>query len=73
MKIYVFEYLSGITDNYHDGGGLVVVAKDMREVKKLVSALPDVGDLSQLKADAVYKVDGPAESKVFVFPDAGCC
>lgn len=37
MYIYIFEYVGQLTDSYHSGGGLVVVASSKEHVKELVA------------------------------------
>jgi len=33
MKIFVFNYIEKVSDNYHDGGGLVIIAKDIEHAQ----------------------------------------
>ena len=74
MKIYVFEYVDKLTEFYHCGGGLVVAAKSKEEVNKLISEYPNI-KLSEDDWNSVqiYDLASTVESKVYVFPDAGCC
>ena len=87
MKVYIFKEVEQLTDNYHEGGGLVVVAKDKEHVKELIKWANeyDKWDETHLK-DAeialtekewegviVYPTNDDAKANVFVFPDAGCC
>jgi hypothetical protein len=73
VKIFVWVFVDKLTDNWHSGGGLVVVAED--EAAARASLLVDNAvDLSADKApDHVYELAGVAEPKFFIFPDAGCC
>ena len=70
MKLFVFSYIGGLTNSWHDGGGLVVVAESLDEAKKIN---PNIGDVvpdkvfnlsAKHKADAGYEV---------IFPDARYC
>jgi hypothetical protein len=58
----------GLTDNYHSGGGTVVIADSLDQARKLVGceAIKDVAP--SFTAPVVSE-----EDKVFIFPDAGCC
>lgn len=70
MKLFVFDELDGLTNNYHDGGGLIVVAKSLAGAKKVN---PNIGDA---KPDKVFDLAEKHESDAgyeVVFPDAGCC
>lgn len=40
MKIFVWEILDEVSDNYHCGGGLMVVAQDEKRAKELIEAEP---------------------------------
>ena len=75
MKMFVWESVGGLTCNYHDGGGVLVIAEDLERARKVLlntdgisihcEALDDVPDFSA-------SVDCQ-EEKVMTFPDAGCC
>ena len=67
MFAFVWERLSEVTDNWHDEGGLLIIAPSLARARELHSAvrsnLPDV----------VYPLASDPEEHVYVFPDAGCC
>lgn len=73
MKLYIYNYLDGITSNYHDGGGLVictdhdpnVVWKEMAEHGVETKELP--------APDRVLVVPADTEPFYEIFPDTGCC
>ena len=67
MKLFIWESLDGLTDSYHDGGGLVVVAEDLDKAKTMNEAIGDN------LPDKVYDLKGKNEEAVYVFPDSGCC
>ena len=89
MKVWVFQRIASVSDSYHGGGGLAVVASSPTEAKKLmrrVNGTPvtegyewgpkvaiDVDAVDFRKATATYEAGAGAEPRVFVFPDAGCC
>jgi hypothetical protein len=79
MKIYIWTYLEGVTNNYHDGGGVVIITnRDPQEVwddcreKPRADFWGDCPELELPEADIVYTVDA-TEEKIIVFPDTGCC
>lgn len=67
MKLFIWDYLCELTDSYHNGGGLVVVAEDLDKAKALNGAIGDN------PPDRVYDLKGKNEEAVYVFPDSGCC
>jgi hypothetical protein len=87
MRIYIIEKPEtntpeeGLTGNYHNGGGCVIIAHDDEDAMRLVAeynegtmysderifvGLEDLGDSYELNG-------GPAAGLVKVFPNAGCC
>ena len=75
MNMYIFENADKVSDNYHEGGGLAIVAADIEHVKQLVEATNGTVRLSDddIKQVTVYPLKGKHEAKIFAFPDAGCC
>ena len=84
MKVHVWDYVEELTSNYHSGGGLVIVTdKDPQEewdayvtdynneTSNRYGHYPT--DIVLPAPDVVYEVTGDVSSKVFVFPDSGCC
>lgn len=71
MKVFVWNYISELTQNYHSGGGLIVFAENEERAKELAVA-EGVTFNQEDKPDDVRIVDGGSE-KVYVMPDAGCC
>ncbi len=73
--MFVWENVYGLTNNYHDGGGTVVIAGSLEAAREL---LKDTGGVTK-KCDVFteepdYSIPvGGQEDKVFIFPDAGCC
>jgi hypothetical protein len=74
-KIFIWEFINNLTKNWHSDGGLVVVADSLYDA--VVNASMDHGveftDEESKKPSAVYDLSCPAEDKVFIFPNAGCC
>jgi hypothetical protein len=70
MKVFVWDHVSDLTENYHSGGGLIVFAEDEERAMKLAQAKGVVFD-GETPVD-VRDVDG-GEEAVYVMQDAGCC
>lgn len=74
MVLYLFEQVEHVSDNYHDNGGLVIVANDLEHANDLISGDEYIKPSpEEWKKAIVYELAGTHEPKVFVFPDAGCC
>lgn len=71
MKVFVWNYITSLTDNYHSGGGLVVFAEDVERAKELAIGMGVTFSESD-QPDDVRIVDG-GEEKVYIMADAGCC
>lgn len=74
MNVYVFDYVSQLTDNYHESVGLVVVARDIDRVREILRGYPPTqpSDDEYAKVN-VYPTNIDAKEAVYIFPDAGCC
>ena len=42
MKMYIFEKLDNVSDRYHSNGGLMVVAKDLDDLKEIIKEYQDI-------------------------------
>jgi hypothetical protein len=86
VNIYIFPYIDPITENWHSGGGLVIVARDLEQAQALVNAnaaergIGAVALQNEEKEDdneriemVTYPLEGKHEARLFVFQDAGCC
>lgn len=85
MKCFVWQRIEGITSNWHDCGGLLIVAKSLKHAQRLleetVQSSPSYPDpLRYLKEVILPKPDctfnlaeSHTKTKIMVFPDAGCC
>jgi hypothetical protein len=78
MKIFIWENVSHVSDSYHGGGGVAVVAATLERARELLPSPKPYGeDVKRCEAHdvaptATYETTA-SEERVFVFPDAGCC
>ncbi len=69
MKIFIWDYVGELTDNYHSDGGLVVIAdNDVR-----ARALAEEQGVKFDNEPYVSHGTDATEEKVYIFRDAGCC
>lgn len=74
MKVFVFEYIDKVSEEYHEGGGLLIVAKTEERAKELINAEEYVNVTAKEWTEVVVIDAMPdAEERLIVFPDAGCC
>lgn len=77
MNVYIWEYIDEhLTSYYHDGGGVVVVAKDLESARDAINSKTSMLTVApENLPDKVYKLDESMsyEQEVFIFQDAGCC
>lgn len=66
--LFVWGQVSGITDNYHDGGCVAAIADSLDAARQLIGR----GEPMTAPPDFTAPVQCD-EDRVFVFPDAGCC
>lgn len=72
MKIFIWEKLENLTDSYHSGGGLVVIASSVEAAIELARGfLVEFSD-TELTPDLELNCEH-GEERVFLFPDEGCC
>lgn len=73
MKIFLFEGAT-VTDSYHSGGSLMVIATSEEHVKEQLTAYPGVKlDERDWKYVRVFSTSPLELPEVFIFPDSGCC
>ena len=87
MKVFIWKEQDNMTDSYHDSGGAVAIAKDLKEARKLFKATNtykvydwdkdkkkyDKCAVFVNKPDIVYPVPDDAKPYAEVFPNSGCC
>lgn len=76
MTIFIFSYLDHVTNSYHSGGGLAIIAESLDAAKDIVKSIPEVVVTDDdWNLASVYELDPNIEyqPKAWIFPDAGCC
>jgi uncharacterized membrane protein YvbJ len=73
MNVYIFSRVRKVSNLYHEGGGLVVIARDIEQVAQLVKSTNGVVrlDEDEIKDVITYPLEGEHEAKIFSFPDNG--
>ena len=73
-KMYVWERVSGLTSNWHDGGGTLVVADSLEFARELLQANGVSKSCEALTEEPNISTSVEInEDLVVIFPDAGCC
>lgn len=74
MKLFLFERINQVSENYHSEGGLVIVAIDRNHAEMLIA---DDANIQPTESDwgevVEYTLDRGYTPVFYVFPDAGCC
>ncbi len=82
MKIFILQNIGeNLTNNYHDGGGAVVIADDLESAKKVLRETNDNDweefyphiDDKYWENTIVYDLKDDCKPIAYIFPDAGCC
>lgn len=72
MKIFIWENLDHASNSYHSSGGMVVTAEDEQSARVAANATDGVILKDHEHPVLIADCDYPS-SRVWVFPDAGCC
>lgn len=74
MKLFVWEYVYGLTENYHDGGGVMIISEDVESARRFYKSSGGLEGCTLLKEDPSFTCNVEnQEPLVIEFPDAGCC
>lgn len=83
MYAYLWTDTAPVSDHYHDGGGLLIIAYDIEaaralwlsgEVEKQFPTDSDDREAATENLPArVWQVPSGTTPEVFTFPDSGCC
>lgn len=75
-KLYVYDYVDGVTTNYHDGGAVLIVTDGdpQAELEAMPNEWTEKRPAPTLpEPDVVLDVASESENAVRIFPDSGCC
>lgn len=73
MKVFIWHNVE-VTENYHSGGGLVVIANDEKEARDSANKVIGVNLLAEEAPDVIeYLLKDSTKPVVYIHPDAGCC
>ena len=71
MKIYIWQEIKHCSDNYHDNGGVVVIADNLERAEKLAM---EQGCKFSPEETPDHEIETTShDEKVIIFPNAGCC
>lgn len=73
MKLFMWDYVGNATSNYHDEGGIVVIAETLERAREMISSDKEREKCEALtkEPDLVRECEGPEH--ISVHKDAGCC
>lgn len=72
MKLYIFEDVWNLTDNYHSSGAYVVITDG--DPFEIIYKSRNDDEALEFAEDLVWVIDtDQTEENLFAFPDAGCC
>ncbi len=73
--LFVWESVSGLTENYHDGGGVLAIADNLEfALGLLAKSVPNPKGCEAFKQSPDFTAPVVTnEDRVMIFPDAGCC
>jgi hypothetical protein len=74
-KMFVWENANGVSSNYHDDGGVMIIADNLDVARQLFEKTGGTSKKSEvLKCEPDYMTSVVSEEdKIFIFPNAGCC
>lgn len=75
MKMFIIQSCSQLTDSYHSGGGIAIIASDIDDAKKLVFGVDciEISDDEWKSAEVFELADKNTPTNFWIFPNAGCC
>lgn len=73
MNVYVYQHVSEVSDSYHCGGGLVIVAAKKPTTFSFRTYDKEERTVDLPEPSGVYPTFPDINAATYVFPDAGCC
>ena len=72
-KLYVWEDVATVSDHYHSDGGIVVLARTLKEARQVLKdAYPDA-KIKRTEKPLIMPLADITAPLAWVFPNAGCC
>lgn len=73
MKVFVWNRIANVSQNYHSEGGLVVFAESEERARSIANETGEITIDESEMPDKVADVADTTEESIHSFPDAGCC
>lgn len=75
MNMFIWNYVSDLTQNYHNGGALIIVAKDLTTALSdlKASGVSDVCEAHSKAPNRIYNLSESEVPSIMIFKDSGCC
>ena len=73
MKAFVWKRIEKVSNNYHEDGGLLIIAENLRRAREIAitrDGTPMIGVADE--PDFIFEATAYQE-EVIAFPDTGCC
>jgi hypothetical protein len=73
MKIWLFIEPDKVTDSWHSGGSVMVIAETEGQVKNLLAHTEVELSEDDWENVRTFPTHSYVPAEVFIFPDSGCC
>lgn len=73
VKVFIWDSIETITDAYHDGGALLIIAENLEHAQRLWDSERGERPLLKVLPEPTHQWPIEASPQVMVFPNAGCC
>lgn len=73
MKLFIWDYVSNATGNYHDEGGIIVIAETLDRAREMIGAAKEREACEALTKDPDLTRECEGPEHIAVHQDAGCC
>lgn len=72
MKLFVWTDVVWVSNNYHNDGGIIVIAETLDRAREMLPTFEDgVCEAKTKEPDLIRECEGP--EYIEVHPNAGCC
>lgn len=74
MKVFVWENVEQVSNNWHSDGGVVVFANDESRAREIANSTPGCNIKDNEVPSDIRDLRGSKNKEaVYIFPNAGCC